>query len=204
MKELRRRQADASSRRVPGRPGSDEPGNDEPDAGDDDPRPTEETDLSDADDDRRPDDPIPLRPAGPRGRGPEERGPGRPPRPPRPPRPTRGTGGPSDGGPSLRSRVTAIVAIVVVAFVVLMLVVGVQLWTDAIWFKSVGYDAVFWTRIGIQTGLFAAGTVIAIVVLWGTLWLAGRLAPPPADGAGRGGSIRGWIERLNEAAATAD
>jgi uncharacterized membrane protein (UPF0182 family) len=80
--------------------------------------------------------------------------------------------------------------------------VGVQLWTDAIWFKSVGFDAVFWTRIGIQAGLFALGTVIALAVLWGTLWLAGRLSPP-GDASG-GGSIRGWIERLNEAAANAD
>ena len=84
-----------------------------------------------------------------------------------------------------------------------MFVVGIQLWTDAIWFRSVGYDAVFWTRIGIQTGLFAAGTAIALAVLYGNLWLAGRLAPP-SDAAGQGGTLRSWIERLNEAAANAD
>ena len=47
---------------------------------------------------------------------------------------------------------TTVVAVVIVVFVVLMLLVGIQLWTDAIWFKSVGFDAVFWTRIGVQGG----------------------------------------------------
>ena len=32
---------------------------------------------------------------------------------------------------------------------------GLDLWTDALWFHSVGFDGVFWTRIGAQAGLFA-------------------------------------------------
>src|SRR4029079_6658918 len=55
-----------------------------------------------------------------------------------------------------------------------------------------------------QGGLFLAGGVLALVVLLGNLWLAGRLAPAsPSDGS-RGGTIRSWIDRLNEAAANAE
>jgi uncharacterized membrane protein (UPF0182 family) len=215
MKELRRRQAGATGGRASDRSDPDETPDelaDDADAADD---AAERPDRGpsaggrddgdgdaadrDVDDDRDADDPIPLRPPRARRRTDDARSN----RPPRPPRPTPGAGGPRDGSRSIRSQVTTIVAIVVVLFVVLMLVVGIQLWTDAIWFKSVGFDAVFWTRIGIQTGLFALGTGLALAVLWGTLWLAGRLTPP-SDAAGRGGSIRGWIERLNEAAAAAD
>ena len=92
--------------------------------------------------------------------------------------------------------------VVAIVFVVLMLVVGIQLWTDAIWFKSVGFDGVFWTRVGVQVGLFVAGLVVALAVLLGNVWLAGRLVPPVE--AGRGGTLRSWIDRLNEAAANAE
>ena len=84
-----------------------------------------------------------------------------------------------------------------------MFVVGIQLWTDAIWYRSVGYDQVFWTRLGAQVGLFLAGGLLAAAILLGNVWLAGRFSPPPAVG-GRGGTIRSWIDRLNEAAANAD
>ena len=73
-------------------------------------------------------------------------------------------------------------ALIAVLFIFIMLAVGLELWTDAIWFRSVGYDAVFWTRLGVQLRLFAVGLVVALLLLLGNLWLAGRLAPP----AGRG------------------
>ncbi|MFL5777998.1 MAG: UPF0182 family protein, partial [Chloroflexota bacterium] len=66
-----------------------------------------------------------------------------------------------------------------------------------------GYDTVFWTRIGAQVGLFLVGGLVALVVLFGNLWLAGRLAPPSGASAG-GGTLRAWLERLNEATANAD
>ena len=31
-----------------------------------------------------------------------------------------------------------------------MLVVGLELWTDAIWYQSVGYADVFWRRLTVQ------------------------------------------------------
>src|SRR4029079_5316228 len=85
--------------------------------------------------------------------------------------------------------------------VVVMLAFGIELWTDAIWFKSVGYAQVFWTRIGVQVGLFLRGLGMALAVLLSNLWLAGRLVPPAT---GQGGTIRSWIDRLNEHASNAE
>ncbi len=77
---------------------------------------------------------------------------------------------------------------------------GLDLWTDALWYGSVGFDAVFWTRLSAQAGLFVAAGIVTLVVLLGNLWLAGRLMPPP-DLSRPGGSFRSLFERLNEAAA---
>jgi uncharacterized membrane protein (UPF0182 family) len=73
-----------------------------------------------------------------------------------------------------------------------------DLWTDVLWYRSVGFEQVLWTRLGAQAGLFALGGLVALVVLFGNLWLAGRLAVPPADGSQ--GIVRGWIDRMNQAA----
>src|SRR4029078_5140013 len=70
-------------------------------------------------------------------------------------------------------------AIVLIAFLVFLLGVGVELWTDAIWYRSVGFDGVFWTRIGGPLGLFLGALAVALFALFLNLWLAGRLAPPP-------------------------
>ena len=59
---------------------------------------------------------------------------------------------------------------------------GIDLWTDALWYQTVGFDGVFWTRLSAQAVLFIVGLVGALVVLLGNLWLAGRLAPPPDPG----------------------
>ncbi|HET9522178.1 MAG TPA: UPF0182 family protein [Candidatus Limnocylindrales bacterium] len=108
-------------------------------------------------------------------------------------------GGPRDGGMSLRRQLGIAVGIIVVAAIVLMLVVGLELWTDAIWYASVGYDEVFWQRLGIQLALFVVGFAGSLVIFLGNLALAGRLLPP-AGGSGIGSSLRSFVERLNEAA----
>jgi len=65
---------------------------------------------------------------------------------------------------------------IVILLVILLVSVGIDLWTDVIWYQSVGFVSVLSTRLGAQLGLFLAGLAIALVVLLGTLWLAGRLA----------------------------
>ncbi|MEJ7696372.1 MAG: UPF0182 family protein [Candidatus Limnocylindrales bacterium] len=90
-------------------------------------------------------------------------------------------------------------------FLFVLFTSGLNLWTDALWYRSVGFDSVFWTRLGAQSALFLGAGVLALAVLLGNLALANRLAPAvgPADGR-PGGTFRGLFERLNEAAQAAD
>jgi uncharacterized protein len=76
---------------------------------------------------------------------------------------------------------------------------GLDLWTDALWYQSVGFDSVFWTRIGAQAGLFVLAGLGTLLVLLGNLWVAGRLIPP-SDPDRPGSSLGSLFERLNEAA----
>src|SRR5206468_6709748 len=115
-----------------------------------------------------------------------------------PPRPRRGgeggPGGRDDGRRRGGGRTIGLALLFVVVLVVLVL--GgtiVTFWTDAIWFRSVGYDAVFWTRVLTQLGLFGGTFVVALVILLGNLWIAGR-ALPPSQGARVG--IREFFERM--------
>jgi uncharacterized protein len=111
--------------------------------------------------------------------------------PPRPPRPrvirTAGGG---------RRWPYVVLAIAVLLF--LFVSVGVGFWTDVLWYRSVGFEPVFWTRVGAIGALFVLGTALTLVVLLGNLWIAGRLAPPadPAASAGLGE----FLDRLSRAA----
>ena len=119
-----------------------------------------------------------------------------------PPRRPRLVGGPNDGerviggGPTGRQVVLiAFVAALIGLFLLSSTLLNLS--TDALWFHSVGFESVFWTRIGAQAALFAGALVVALVVLLGNLWLAGRLGPPAGQG---GGAIRSIVGRLNDAA----
>ena len=111
-------------------------------------------------------------------------------------------GGPHDGerviggGPSGR-QMTLIVLIAVLIGLFLVSSTLLDLSTDALWFDSVGFASVFWTRIGAQAVLFLGALVVCLIVLLGNLWLAGRLGPPAGTG---GGAIRSIVDRLNDAA----
>jgi len=138
-----------------------------------------------------------------------------------PPRPARRGGGGAGGGrpPSMRRggpnddggargglrravrRFWLTFLLLAALFIFGLLSFGLDLWTDAIWYSSVGYESVFWPRLGASVLLFAGGIVVAAVVLLGNLWLAGRLAP---TGGGEGGAIRGFFERMSEAARNAE
>ena len=202
MQELRRRQAEATGRRRP-RP---EGGPEEDSISDDEPEPVfgeagsdaeDEPTLGDLDDDAGidADEPEPLRPMA--GRGPRRGG-----RPPLGPRVRRPVGGPGDGGRSIRRQLALALAVVVGIFVILMAVVGLELWTDAIWYTSVGYAEVFFTRLRTQGLLFLVGAAATLAILLFNLWLAGRLLPPAGEGS-IGGSLRSFVDRLNEAAEAA-
>ncbi len=147
-----------------------------------------EPEASDSDDD----EPEPI---GPRDRGANRPAAGRA-GGGRPPRPRIVVGGPNDGsgsGGRLRRFGVGFVALAVL-LVVILLGVGVNFLTDAIWFRSVGFESVFWTRVTTQVGLFAVGGIAAVVFLLFNVWLAGRLLPPPDPE--RASPFAGWFERI--------
>ncbi len=195
LRELERRRSEAEGR-TPGQTHDDDEAGAESDGEAeilDDAADGEVADDADAraGDDAGDDEPVPLRPRGQGAGGPPRgSGPGRP------------VGGPDDGAGSLTfggiMRRMGVAAFIVVAAVVVLLVgFGVDLWTDAIWYKSVGFDGVFWTRIGAQALLFVGGLLFALVFLLANLWLAGRLIPPVDPE--RPGRLREMADRLTEA-----
>ena len=175
LEELRRREAQARGEPdpAPKPPADRDPGDRDPDE--------PEPDDDDADADGAEDEPTTEH---------------RP--PPQPIRSRRRPGGPDDGAGMGRSRrvgLWVMVAALIALFV--LFTFGIDLWTDALWYASVHFDGVFWTRVGAQVLLFIGGLVLALVVLLGNLALAARLSPPP--GTGQAG-LRGIIDRVNDAA----
>ena len=197
MDELRRHQADAEA---PARPGSssgttdDEPPDETSDeAPDADAPPDGTSDADESEPDTGEEIPAPPRPMPKRG---GLGGGGR-----RPPPRRRG---PQGDRPGPRSGFGVVAAIVGVVLLLVFVIGGfvLDLWTDAIWFRSVGFDSVFWTRILTQAALFGGVLVAALAVLIVNIWIAGRLSPPPAEGGQ--GTFRSLFERMNEAARSAD
>jgi hypothetical protein len=69
--------------------------------------------------------------------------------------------------------IIALIAIVLASVFAL----SVGLATDAIWFQSIGFGNVFWTRLGTQILFFVVGLIVAFAILWFNIWLAGRFIP---------------------------
>jgi uncharacterized membrane protein (UPF0182 family) len=172
MEELRRRQAASAARDGQPKSGSD----DAADAGPSDEGPQEDdtmspagSDSGDTDHDDEDRGPSPIFRRG--GFGGGRFGGGR----------RRYAGGPTDGEfPEIHIGrgwmvLGAIALLIVVLLSVFATTVGFA--TDAIWFQSIGFGNVFWTRVGSQVLFFVVGAAIAFLVLWFNLWLAGRLIP---------------------------
>jgi uncharacterized membrane protein (UPF0182 family) len=207
MDELRRRQ-EAATGRTPSSAGDE----DEP-TPDDEPAEPDATDASTADGPQEaggPDEPD-APPPGPEPTPIDQRRP----RSGRRPRtrsrtggggPRRPVGGPEDGAgdgrPGMGRRITLIVVVAVIAVVLLLGGTIVSFITDAIWFRSVGFENVFWTRIGTQAGLFAGTLVVALIVLLGGLWIADRAVPRGTGTLSSG--IGSFFDRLAEAAREAE
>jgi hypothetical protein len=66
--------------------------------------------------------------------------------------------------------------------------------TDAIWFQSIGFGNVFWTRVGSQVLFFGVGAGAAFAILWLNLWIAGRAIP---KGQLRQFSLDDLLDRFN-------
>ncbi len=201
LKELERRRAQAdgptSTRPDDAGPDDDEAADADTDLRDEAPHDADgEAGRDDVDADDAGHEPVPIRRRARSGPGRRRGGPPRGPNAPRP------VGGPDDGAGSISlggilRRMGLAAFIVIAAVVVLIVGFGVDLWTDVIWYTSVGFDGVFWTRLTSQAALFVVGMLTALVILLLNLWLAGRLAPP-ADPE-RPGRLRSVADRLIEA-----
>ena len=164
MEELRRRQAEreAADKKSSGTPQDAESGPADEGSREDE---TMRSDGPDSDDNGHEDEerPSPIfRRGGPSGGG------------------RRYPGGPSGELPEIhigRGWIVFGVAVMVVIALLGVFAMSVGLATDAIWFQSVGYGNVFWTRLGTQVLFFVVGAVLTFLILWFNLWLAGRLIP---------------------------
>jgi uncharacterized membrane protein (UPF0182 family) len=211
MEELRRRQAELEGRDPdaprgpgdePGRPPTDGPDHETPDEGSDeesdeaavdesaDEAATEEPSDEGVPDEEPPHEEAPgPTPIG--GSGGRRRRPGR-----RSGTPSRGRRGPP-GSPSRRAVVGWLIAGLILVSLLLLIGPGIDFITDAMWYRSVGFETFFWTRVGTEFWLFLGVLIVALVLLLGDLWLAGRLSPPPTA---EKGTLAGWFERLGDAA----
>ncbi|MGI8949695.1 MAG: UPF0182 family membrane protein, partial [Ornithinimicrobium sp.] len=86
--------------------------------------------------------------------------------PPGPPGPARRSGG---------GRLGPTIGIVVLVLAVITWLA--QLWTEFLWFESVGYRSVLTTRLGTQVALFLLAGVVTGVLVWSSLWLAHKHRP---------------------------
>ena len=120
--------------------------------------------------------------------------------------PRRPPGGPRDGADEeqggMGRRITLVVVIAAIAVILLLGGTIVTFITDAIWFRSVGFEGVFWTRVGTQAGLFVGTFVVGLVVLLGGLLIADR-SVPRGTGTSAGG-LGSLFERLADAARAAE
>ncbi|HEY7824340.1 MAG TPA: UPF0182 family protein, partial [Acidimicrobiia bacterium] len=82
---------------------------------------------------------------------------------------------PSDYSGRGRRPWTVIVVIVVAVY--LLLTAAGTLWTDFLWFDSVGYRDVWLRKWGLSLLLGAGGIGISFLVLWGALKLVDRFSP---------------------------
>ena len=79
----------------------------------------------------------------------------------------------------LRTRRPGPLAITVTALVVLagVLAAASQVWTEVLWYDSVGYSRVLWTRLGTQAVLFLVGGGIVALLVASSLILGYRTRP---------------------------
>ncbi len=125
-----------------------------------------------------------------RTEGPPDRGDA----PPR--RPTARRRGGSNDGRRIIGTWAFILIVVGVLFVGSLVV---NLWTDVLWYGSIGFVDVLWTRIGSQAGLFALGGIGALIVLLLNLYIAGRFSDRAEPGSGDG--LRNFFARFEQASA---
>ncbi|MCX6397838.1 MAG: UPF0182 family protein [Propionibacteriales bacterium] len=95
---------------------------------------------------------------------------------PGPPRGGSGQGGPAQNGPSRRPR-PLVLTLVVLAVLVIGFSLFANIWTEKLWFESVGRGDVFGKLVGTKIGLAVGFGLAMAVIVGGNLWVAYRIRP---------------------------
>ena len=79
----------------------------------------------------------------------------------------------------LQSRRRWLVVLVAVLVVLVLFASRIAtFYTEILWYRSVGFSAVYWSLLGTRVGLGVAAGLVALILVGGNLLLARRLAPP--------------------------
>jgi uncharacterized membrane protein (UPF0182 family) len=84
---------------------------------------------------------------------------------------------------SLRHRGPLIPTLIVIGVLIVVITLGAQLWTEVLWYQSVGYTTVFWTELWTKVGLFLVCGLLAAAVVASSLIIGYRTRPiyPPVS-----------------------
>ncbi|SDB85875.1 hypothetical protein GA0111570_105120 [Raineyella antarctica] len=69
------------------------------------------------------------------------------------------------------------ITLVVVAVLMVLVSLAATVWTDFLWYRNLGYERVFTTRLGTRSGLFVAGLVVMAGLVIGNGLVAMKLRP---------------------------
>lgn len=84
---------------------------------------------------------------------------------------------PSTAQPPVARRNPLVWTVLILVALALSSMLFARVFTDKLWFDSIGYSQVFWTQIGAQAALFGVGFAVMGLLVAGNIWLAFRLRP---------------------------
>src|SRR5258707_9804748 len=83
---------------------------------------------------------------------------------------TNGIAGVVTGTPPPRRRRRVLPWLLVLAVVLISGTTTLSYYVDALWFESLGYASVFWTRLNLQATIFSGFALCSFLVLYGVFW----------------------------------
>jgi len=70
--------------------------------------------------------------------------------------------------PARPRRRTFLILLAIFAVIILTGRTWISIWVDLLWFRSLGYENVFWKTLGLEWGVFVAFAVVTFLILYGT------------------------------------
>ena len=99
-------------------------------------------------------------------------------------------GGPAGPGPrppmprlTMPRRGPLAPTLAILAVIIVVITIGAQLWTDVLWYDSVGFTKVFWVETLTKIGLFAVSALITAAIVASSMLIGYRTRPvyPPVS-----------------------